>query len=128
MTASPPNSFSSDESRHTSGLPDIEDRRRALEAYEHARDVGRMERHTVDFIDERLPASGAWSRRPTSSPVQAPQMDQPTDHRFVDPAATAFKVAFGFSAGAWTFRLLALSGSLLFGFLLIFALFQALLD
>lgn len=108
---------------------DIEDRRRALHAYEHAREVGRSTPHGVDFIDERLPDTRPRRRLPSLfQKRQPPETSQQSDHRVLEPATTAFKLGFGFAAGEWVFRLAVLAGSLILCLIFVLVALQALLD
>ena len=109
------------------GSSAIEDRRAAVHAYEHAGEAGHRTPHRVDLVDEPELSYGAPRRRsiPQSSHLTAPA-SQRIDHRFADPAATAFKVGFGFAAGAWVFRLAVSAGLAVLCLLLIAALVQSL--
>ncbi len=93
---------------------ETEHRRNAVHAYEHASEAGHRPVHRVDVVDEPQLNYGAPRQRPTviSRPPVAP-LSPLIEHRFADPAATAFKAGFGFAAGTGLFRLVATAGGLL---------------
>lgn len=104
--------------------PVPDDRRRAaLDAYRHAVDAGRPVRHSVDVVDAPL----LTRKRPLAAILSPSRWPTPrfrrVEHAITDPTATAFKVGFGISAGAWLFRFLviAVAGLLFLALLAAFA-------
>jgi len=88
----------------------------ALQAYEHAREAGQHVRHRVDVVDEPTLEYGVPRQRPTLSVFLVDgrrATGEHVEHRFADPATTAFKAGFGFTAGAGLFRLIAAVSGLL---------------
>jgi len=89
-------------------------RSEALHAYEHASAAQKAAPHRVDIVDEPVLNYGAPRPRPVLVPVR---WDQPRrehlEHAFAEPTATAFKVGFGFAAGAGLFRLVTTVAGLL---------------
>jgi hypothetical protein len=97
----------------------------AIHAYEHTIEMQQPHPHRIDILDE--PVHTQRPRRPIRLPSLYRQ--PPPDggghltHRFEAPTETAFKVGFGFSAGAWSFRaivtLIIGSGAILLALLLL---------
>jgi len=82
----------------------------AIHAYEHAADAQRLHPHQLNVVvvpDQAL--HGAISRR--MAPIQLEDVKTETlSHAFKSPTETAFKLGFGFTAGAWFFRTLVTLG------------------
>jgi hypothetical protein len=82
----------------------------AIHAYEHAADAQRLHPHQLNVVDVPEQAvHGVITGR--MAPIQLEGAKAETlSHAFKSPTETAFKLGFGFTAGAWSFRTLVTLG------------------
>ncbi len=88
----------------------------AVHAYEHGLRAVAATGRRLDILDERLLDYGAprtprgGRRAAVLPPPWVPRGPERLEHAIAAPTATAFRLGFGFAAGAGLFRLLVLAG------------------